>query len=139
MDDSVLLAKALGEAGIDVVDCSSGGVSGAPRFRVADDGKPLTKNSARQPGFQVPYAKRIRQETSLKTMAVGVIIDPQQAEEIAASGQADFVALGREIMHNPFWPLHAARALGDDPEFELWPKQYKWAVDRRAQIAPLNQ
>jgi 2,4-dienoyl-CoA reductase-like NADH-dependent reductase (Old Yellow Enzyme family) len=139
MDDSVLLAKALGEAGIDVVDCSSGGVSGAPRFRVADDGKPLTKNSARQPGFQVPYAERIRQETSLKTMAVGVIIDPQQAEEIAASGQADFVALGREIMHNPFWPLHAARALGDDPEFELWPKQYKWAVDRRAQIAPLNQ
>ena len=72
-------------------------------------------------------------------MAVGVIIDPQQAEQIASSGQADFVALGREIMHNPFWPLHAARTLGDDPEFALWPKQYKWAVDRRAQIAPLNQ
>ncbi len=139
MDDSVALSKALGEAGIDVVDCSSGGVSGAPRFRVADDGKPLNKNSARQPGFQVPYAERIRNETDLKTMAVGVIIDPQQAEQIASSGQADFIALGREIMHNPFWPLHAARTLGDDPEFALWPKQYKWAVDRRAQIAPLNQ
>lgn len=139
MDDSVKLAKALGEAGIDVVDCSSGGVSGAPRFRVADDGKPLNKSSARQPGFQVPYAQRIRNETDLKTMAVGVIIDPEQAEQIASSGQADFVALGREIMHNPFWPLHAARTLGDDPEFNLWPKQYKWAVDRRAQIAPLNQ
>jgi len=138
MDDSVTLAKALGEVGIDVVDCSSGGVSGAPRFRTDDDGKPLTANSARQPGFQVPYAERIARETTLKSMAVGVIIDPQQAEAIASSGQADFVALGREIMHNPFWPLHAARTLGDDPEFSMWPKQYKWAVDRRAQIAPLS-
>lgn len=138
MDDSITLAAALGENGIDVIDCSSGGVSGAPRFRTDDDGKPLTTSSARQPGFQVPYAERITKETDLKSMAVGVIIDPQQAEDIASSGQADFVALGREIMHNPFWPLHAARTLGDDPEFDLWPKQYKWAVDRRAQIAPLN-
>ena len=139
MDDSVTLAKALGEHGIDVVDCSSGGVSGAPRFRTDDDGKPLTTNSARQPGFQVPYATRIKNETSLKSMAVGVIIDPHQAEEIASSGQADFIALGREIMHNPFWPLHAAHTLGADPDFDLWPKQYKWAVDRRSQIASLNK
>lgn len=139
MDDSVTLAKALGENGIDVVDCSSGGVSGAPRFRTDDDGKPLTANSARTPGFQVPYATRIKNETDLKSMAVGVIIDAHQAEEIASSGQADFVALGREIMHNPFWPLHAARTLGADQDFDLWPKQYKWAVDRRSQIAPLSK
>lgn len=139
MDDSVTLSKALGKCGIDVVDCSSGGLSGAPRFRMDDEGKPLTESSARQPGFQVPFAERIRKETELKSMAVGVIIDPHQAEEIASSGQADFVSLGREIMHNPFWPLHAARALGDDPDFDLWPKQYKWAVDRRSQIAPLNR
>lgn len=139
MDDSVTLSKALGKCGIDVVDCSSGGLSGAPRFRMDDNGKPLTENSARPPGFQVPFAERIRKETELKSMAVGVIIDPHQAEEIASSGQADFVSLGREIMHNPFWPLHAARALGDDPDFNLWPKQYKWAVDRRSQIAPLNR
>ncbi|OED42454.1 hypothetical protein AB833_07425 [Chromatiales bacterium (ex Bugula neritina AB1)] len=138
MDDSVTLANALAENGIDVVDCSSGGVSGAPRFRLDDAGNPLTKSSARKPGFQVPYAERISKETKLKSMAVGVIIDPQQAEEIASSGQADFVALGREIMHNPFWPLHAARTLNADTEFDLWPKQYKWAVDRRAQIAPLS-
>ncbi len=138
MDDSVTLAKALGENGIDVVDCSSGGVSGAPRFRTDDDGKPLTTSSARQPGFQVPYAQRIASETDLKSMAVGVIIDPHQAEQIASSGDADFIALGREIMHNPFWPLHAARTLDADADFALWPKQYKWAVDRRAQIAPLN-
>lgn len=138
MDDSITLAKSLGKCGIDVVDCSSGGVNGAPRFRMDDEGKPLTTSSARQPGFQVPYATRIKNETQLMSMAVGVIIDPHQAEEIASSGQADFVSLGREIMHNPFWPLHAARTLGDDPEFDLWPKQYKWAVDRRSQIAPLN-
>jgi 2,4-dienoyl-CoA reductase-like NADH-dependent reductase (Old Yellow Enzyme family) len=134
MDDSVILAKALSEHGIDVVDCSSGGVSGAPRFRVQDDGKPLNKSSAREPGFQVPYARRIKQETPLKSMAVGVIIDPDQAEEIATAGHADFVALGREIMHDPFWPLHAAHQLGVDADFSMWPKQYKWAVDRRAQI-----
>ena len=74
----------------------------------------------------------------MKSMAVGVIIDPHQAEEILQSGGADLVALGREIMHNPFWPLHAAEALGADPNFNMWPEQYAWAVDRRSQIARLN-
>lgn len=139
MDDSVMLATELGKAGVDVVDCSAGGISGGPSFRVSDAGKPLTKSSARAPGFQVPYAQRIKKETSLQSMAVGVIIDPQQAEDIINQGRADIVALGREIMYNPFWPLHAAQALGADPEFELWPPQYKWAVDRREQIRRLNQ
>lgn len=139
MDDSVTLAIELGKAGIDVVDCSAGGIYGGPSFRVSDEGKPLTKSSARAPGFQVPYAERIKKETSLQSMAVGVIIDPHQAEEIIKQGQADIVALGREIMYNPFWPLHAAQTLGVDPDFELWPPQYKWAVDRREQIRRLNQ
>ncbi|MCP4188975.1 MAG: NADH:flavin oxidoreductase/NADH oxidase [Gammaproteobacteria bacterium] len=139
MDDSVILASELGKCGIDVVDCSSGGISGAPRFRSDDDGKPLNKDSARAPGFQVPYAERIRKETDVMTMAVGVIVDPHQAEEIIQNGRADFAALGREIMHDPFWPLHAAEALGVDPDFKMWPKQYGWAVDRRAQITALNQ
>ncbi len=139
MDDSVTLSNELANCGVDVVDCSSGGIGGAPRFRLDDDGKPLTKSSARTPGFQVPFADRIQNETPLKSMAVGVIIDPHQAEEIAASGKAEFVALGREIMHDPFWPLRAALELGDDPDYSLWPPQYKWAVDRRAQIASLNK
>lgn len=138
MEDSLVLSKALGAVGIDVIDCSSGGIGGAPRFRIDDDGKPLTAGSARKPGFQVPYAERIQKETDLKAMAVGVIIDANQADEIVASGRADFVALGREIMHNPFWPLHAAHTLGDDPEFKMWPDQYAWAVDRRSQIQRLN-
>ncbi len=139
MDDSVALAGMLGEAGVDVVDCSSGGIAGAPRFRTDDGGKPLTHSSARAPGFQVPYAERIKQETELKSMAVGVIVDADQAEDIVASGRADLVALGREIMYDPFWPLHAAQQLNADPEFDLWPPQYKWGVDRRAQIKRQNE
>ena len=139
MDDSITLAAELAECGIDIVDCSSGGIGGAPRFRIDDAGKPLTKSSARTPGFQVPFADRIQNETPLKSMAVGVIIEPQQAEDIIASGKAELVALGREIMHDPFWPLRAGLELGDDPDYEMWPPQYKWAVDRRAQIASLNK
>jgi len=134
LEDSVALSKELEGAGIDVVDCSSGGIQGAPRFRISDDGAPLKQSSAREPGFQVPFASRIKSDTSLKSMAVGVIIDPHQAELIVKEGQADLVALGREIMYDPFWPLHAAQALNADADFSLWPKQYKWAVDRREQI-----
>lgn len=139
MDDSIVLSEALASSGIDVVDCSSGGIAGAPRFRIDDAGKPLTKESARQPGFQVPYAARVRAETDAKSMAVGVIVDPHQAEEILQSGGADLVALGREIMYDPFWPLRAAEALEVDPEFKMWPKQYGWAVNRRNQIAKYNR
>ena len=136
---SVTLCQALSTRGVDVVDCSSGGIAGAPRFRSDDNGKPLTTVSARIPGFQVPFAERLRLETDLQSMAVGVITDPHQAEEILQNGQADIISLGREIMHNPFWPLHAAHTLGADDDFKMWPKQYAWAVDRRAQIATLNK
>ena len=139
MDDSIVLCQAMADLGVDVVDCSSGGISGAPSFRVDDEGKPLTRNSARKPGFQVPYAERARKETDIKSMAVGVIIEAHQAEQILQSGGADLVALGREIMHDPFWPLHAAEILGADPNFKMWPLQYAWAVDRRSQIARLNR
>ena len=139
MDDSVVLCRAMADIGVDVVDCSSGGIGGAPSFRVDDKGKPLTQDSARKPGFQVPYAERARKEGGIKSMAVGVIIEAHQAEQILQSGGADLVALGREIMHDPFWPLHAAEILGADPNFKMWPEQYAWAVDRRSQIARLNR
>jgi 2,4-dienoyl-CoA reductase-like NADH-dependent reductase (Old Yellow Enzyme family) len=139
MDDSVLLSEKLSATGVDVVDCSSGGIGGAPRFRSDDAGKALTTSSARGPGFQVPFSRQVRNEAGVKSMAVGVIIDPHQAEEILQSGGADLVALGREIMYDPFWPLHAAEALGVDPDYQMWPEQYAWAVDRRAQIKVLNQ
>lgn len=136
LDDSVVLARELAARGVDVVDCSAGGVKGAPAFRAADDGKPLRGD--RPPGFQVPYADRVRRDAGVKTMAVGVITEPDQAEAILQEGKADLVALGREIMHNPFWPLHAAQALGADPECGMWPDQYGWAVRRRAEIRAQN-
>jgi 2,4-dienoyl-CoA reductase-like NADH-dependent reductase (Old Yellow Enzyme family) len=139
MGDSVALTEKMEQLGVDVVDCSSGGIGGAPRFRSDDSGKALTTDSARGPGFQVPYARQLREQTGIKSMAVGVIIDPQQAEEILQSGGADLVALGRELMYDPFWPLHAAEALGVDPDYQMWPTQYAWAVDRRAQIKRLNE
>ena len=135
IDDSVTLSKELAALGVDVVDCSSGGIAGAPRFRISDDGKPLGSPLDRGLGFQVPYAEQVRNETEIKTMAVGVIVDPQQAEDILVDGRADLIALGRELMYNPFWSLHAAQALGEDPDFKMWPDQYSWAVFRRAQLA----
>ena len=139
LEDSALLCERMMHLGVDVVDCSSGGIGGAPRFRSDDDGQPLTASSARAPGFQVPFARRMREQTGIRSMAVGVIVDPHQAEEILQSGGADLVAIGREIMYDPFWPLHAAEALGVDPDFRRWPKQYAWAVDRREQIKRMNR
>ena len=139
LEDSVVLCAKMAAVGVDVVDCSSGGIGGAPRFRSDDSGKPLTAESARGPGFQVPFAREMRARTGIRSMAVGVIIDPHQAEDILQSGGADLVALGRELMYEPFWPLHAAEALGADPDFRMWPEQYAWAVDRRAQIKRMNR
>jgi 2,4-dienoyl-CoA reductase-like NADH-dependent reductase (Old Yellow Enzyme family) len=139
LEDSAVLCARMAQLGVDVVDCSSGGIGGAPRFRSDDSGKPLTADSARTPGFQVPYARAMREQTGIMSMAVGVIIEPQQAEDILQSGSADLVALGRELMYDPFWPLHAAEALGADSDYRMWPEQYAWAVDRRQQIKRLNE
>src|SRR6202035_4635594 len=93
-DDSVKLAAKLKTRGVDLIDCSSGG--SAPDAKI-----PIG------PGFQVPFAERIRRETGILTGAVGMITEPRQAEEIIASGQADVVLLAREFLRDPYWPLHA--------------------------------
>ena len=82
----------------------------------------------------MPYADKIKKEVDIKTMAVGVIVDPQQAENILMENKADFIAMGRELMYNPFWPLHAAQELNTDPEYKMWPDQYRWGVNRRSKI-----
>jgi 2,4-dienoyl-CoA reductase-like NADH-dependent reductase (Old Yellow Enzyme family) len=91
--------RALARRGCDWIDCSSGGVS--PQQKI-----PLG------PGYQVPFSKRIRAETGMKTIAVGLITDPQQAEAIVAGGEADLVALARAMLYDPRWAWHAAAALG---------------------------
>ncbi len=75
-----------------------------------------------EPGYQVPFAERIRRETGIATMAVGLITEPRQAEAIVSSGQADLVALGRGMLFNPRWPWHAAMELGDKA---YYPPQYE--------------
>lgn len=134
IEDSVALARELKARGVDVIDCSSGGIAGAPAFRARDDGQPLKTSGERPPGFQVPYAERIRRDADIATMAVGVITTGQQADEILRDGRADLVALGRELMYDPFWPLHAAEALGCDQDRQMWPPSYAWAIARRAEI-----
>ncbi|MBE0565012.1 MAG: oxidoreductase, partial [Krumholzibacteria bacterium] len=99
LDDSVALARELVPLGVDLVDCSSGGSSPDARIPVG-------------PGFQVPFAARIRAEAKIATGAVGMITEPAQADAIVRQGQADVVLLARELLRRPHWPLHAAKALG---------------------------
>jgi 2,4-dienoyl-CoA reductase-like NADH-dependent reductase (Old Yellow Enzyme family) len=107
LNDQVQVARWLKAHGVDLVDCSSGGST--PQLPPVG------------PGYQVPFAERIRREAGIATMSVGLITTPEMAEEIVRNGRADVVALGRELLRNPYWPLHAARALGHDL---AWPKQY---------------
>jgi len=102
LEDSVQLAQRLRSLGVDLIDCSSGG-------NAADAKIPLG------PGYQVPFAERIRQESGIATGAVGMITTPQQADEIVRSGKADLVLLAREFLRDPYFPLHATRALEQTP------------------------
>jgi len=108
LDDSVVLAERLKAVGVDVIDCSSGGLAEETR----------NTNVPRGLGFQVPFSERIRREAGIRTQAVGVILDGPQAEAILRSGQADLIAIGREALLDPNWATHAAQALGCDPSFE---------------------
>ncbi|GAC1438544.1 MAG: NADH:flavin oxidoreductase/NADH oxidase [Sediminibacterium sp.] len=111
IDESVQLAFLLKEKGIDLVDCSSGG--GVRHQKIA-----------LSPGYQIPFAERIRKETGMLTGAVGLITDAQQAEEILHKEQADVVIMAREMLRDPYFAFHAAHALGQDI---TWPPQYERA------------
>jgi 2,4-dienoyl-CoA reductase-like NADH-dependent reductase (Old Yellow Enzyme family) len=124
LEDTVSFSKELKAAGVDVVDCSSGGIQGSATAAT----RTLVQ---RAPGFQLPFSERVRKEAGLMTMAVGLILTPQQAEEALQAGRADLIAIGREALYDPNWPLHAAAALGADPDFERWPVQYGWWLARR--------
>jgi 2,4-dienoyl-CoA reductase-like NADH-dependent reductase (Old Yellow Enzyme family) len=124
IEDSIAFATELKKVGVDVIDCSSGGIMGSATAAT----KPLTP---RVPGFQLPFAAAIRSRAGIPTMAVGLILDAPQAEAAMQAGHADLIAVGREALYNPHWALHAARALGADPEYALWPHQYGWWLTRR--------
>jgi 2,4-dienoyl-CoA reductase-like NADH-dependent reductase (Old Yellow Enzyme family) len=103
IDDSVVAAARLRAIGVDLIDCSSGGLAVDARIPAA-------------PSYQVPFAERIRREAEIPTGAVGFITDALQADGIIRSGQADLVLMAREFLRDPYWPLHAARSLGVDTE-----------------------
>ncbi|WP_101296474.1 NADH:flavin oxidoreductase/NADH oxidase [Halegenticoccus soli] len=114
LDQSIRLAPLLAEAGADLIDVSAGGVH--PDQRVPDPG----------PGYQIPYAEAIREETDLAVGAVGGITTPRQADQLIRNGRADLAIVGREHLRDPYFALHAAGELGADAE---WPVQYRRAVD----------
>ncbi len=122
LEDTVVLATELKRLGVDVMDCSSSGIAGSATAGA---------NQKRQPGFQVPYAERVRKDVDMTAMAVGLITHPQQAEDILAQGQADLIAIGREALVNPMWALHAAKTLGHDLDFATWPEQSGWWLASR--------
>jgi 2,4-dienoyl-CoA reductase-like NADH-dependent reductase (Old Yellow Enzyme family) len=99
IEDSVALARVVRSLGVDLIDASSGGNALHAKIPVA-------------PGYQIPFAERIRRETGMLTGGVGLITDSMQAEEIIASGQADLVLLARELLRDPYFPMHAAQILG---------------------------
>ena len=113
LEQSIALCKQLKKVGVDLINCSSGALV------------PYAKIPA-GPGFQTPFAAAIREAAGIATGTVGLITSPQQAEQIVATGQADVVLLAREMLRDPYWPLHAAKALRAEV---AWPLQYERAQD----------
>jgi len=114
IDDSVALARDLAPLGCDLIDASSGGLVLDQKMMVG-------------PSYQVPFSERIRSEANVSTAAVGMITEAEQADDIIASGKADLTLLARELLRDPYWPLHAATKLGVDL---AWPSQYDRAKPR---------
>ena len=113
VEQSAELARLLGARGVDLIDCSSGGIVPGVRIPVG-------------PGYQVSLSERIRVASGVSTAAVGLITSAQQADAVLRAGSADMVLLARKLLRDPYWPLHAARELGVEM---VWPVQYQRAVD----------
>ncbi len=123
LEQIIPLARDLQTLGVDVIDCSSGGMR--------DDMRDIPGVAPDDYGYQVRYAEAIRREVGIQTMAVGHIIHPQQAENILREGRADLIAIAREMLYNPNWALDAAQKLGEDPSFELAPPNVRGPLASR--------
>ncbi len=123
IESSVQLCNELKRLGVDVVDCSSGGIAGDTVGR---------ETVKLEFGYQVGYARQIRTGSDIPTMAVGLIIHADQAEQIVKEGSADLVAIGRELLHNPNWVLDAAEKLGEKNPYALLPPNYGYWLEKRA-------
>jgi len=121
LDDTVAFAGELKARGVDVIDCSSGGISGSATAAQVPRGL----------GFQVPYAERVRNEVGIVSMAVGIILEAEQAEAILQNGKADLIAVGRQSLFNPNIAQHWAHDLGINRRFEDWTPEYGWWLEKR--------
>jgi len=126
--DTVAFATELKRIGIDVIDCSSGGITTSPTASAVP----------REYGFQLPYSQAVREGAAIATMAVGLIVDAQQAERALQEGQADLVAIARQALEDPNWPVKALGALRTDQpvqeRYAHWPNPYGWWLARRAKL-----
>jgi 2,4-dienoyl-CoA reductase-like NADH-dependent reductase (Old Yellow Enzyme family) len=139
IEDSIWLSQRLKALGVDAIDCSSGGIVGSASAPVSSASGSVGSampaapqlRTKRAPGFQVPWAKAIKAGAGIPTIAVGLILTAQQAEDIINSGDADLIAIAREALDDPNWPVHAAQTLAADKSFALWPKQFGWWLNVR--------
>lgn len=124
IEDTIETAKALKTAGVDMIDCSSGGISGKERPR----------RMKIEQGFQVPFAEQIRSEADISTMAVGFLWDAKFCDDLVTCKKADMIALARELLDDPNWPLRAAEKLGLDKDHESWPVESGWWLKKRQRL-----
>jgi len=124
VEDAIETAQALKKAGVDIIDCSTGGIGGKDR----------PCRMVIEQGFQTPFAERIRKDVDIATMAVGFLWDAENCENIVASGKADMIALARELLDDPNWPLHAAAKLGCDENHAMWPIESGWWLMKRDRL-----
>lgn len=124
VEDTVDIAKALKAAGVDMIDCSSGGIGGKDR----------PQRMTIEHGFQVPFASQVRSWADMPTMAVGFLWDPKVCDAVIQKGDADMIAVARELLDDPNWPQRSAAALGADQNHALWPVEAGWWLMKRNRL-----
>lgn len=124
VEDTIATATALKAEGVDMIDCSTGGVGGKERPR----------RMVIEQGFQIPFAQKVRIAAEIPTMGVGFLWDAKKCHDIIAKGDADMVALARELLDDPNWPMHAAKTLGCNENHSLWPIEFGWWLMKRDRL-----
>ena len=128
IDDTIVLASELLQRGVDVITCSSGGIGGPINTEIVP----------RVPGYHVAYSERVRREAGIKTVAVGLITEARHAEQILSAGEADLIALARELLYNPHWPVHAAKELEIENYLDILPFDLSYWLKRREEVRRLK-
>ena len=124
IEDVVLLARLLKDVGVDMIDCSSGGIGGKDRPR----------RMKIVQGFQVPFAETLRRDAAMPTMSVGFLWDPAFCDAVIKDGKADMIAVARELLADPNWPLHAQQKLDGSKDYAPWPIESGWWLDKRDRL-----